>query len=85
MGWGIGQIVGYRKANRHHADPQSPLLGMGVGCVFLGLILALVTTLLYLFSRNHPAYSIVTGGIAALLLVIGAVVGIRQGEWRGNA
>jgi hypothetical protein len=81
--WGVAQIVGSRKASRAGANPQSPLLGTAEGCVFIGLILVLVTVLLYMFSRNHPTYSFVAGSASALFLGIGTIVGIRRGVWRG--
>jgi hypothetical protein len=82
--WGGAQIVGYRKVSRtpDSASQQSPLLGTALGCVFLGLLLVPVTLLLYEFAPDHLSYIIVAGGIAALLLSIGAIVGIRQGIWR---
>jgi hypothetical protein len=80
--WGIAQIVGYRKAKRDNIEQQPPALGTALGCVLLGLLLALVTVFLYEFSPNHLGYTIASGSLAALLLFIGAVVGIRQGVWR---
>jgi hypothetical protein len=84
MFWGGAQIVGYRKMRRSpdSASQQSPLLGTALGCVFLGLLLVLVTLLLYEFAPDHPSYMIVAGGVAILLLSIGAIIGIRQGIWR---
>ncbi len=84
--WGVGQIAGYRKAKRLLGSTiPSPLLGTALGCVFLGLTLALVTVLLYEFAREHPSYALLSGGVSAILLMVGAVVGIRQGVWRGDA
>jgi hypothetical protein len=73
MFWGVAQIVGYREAKRllpGGSTPPSPLLGMAVGCVSLGLVLALVVVLFYEFSHDHPSYSLLTGGASALFLVI---------------
>jgi hypothetical protein len=84
MSWGGAQIVGYRKMSRspYGASKQSPLLGTALGCVFLGLLFIPVTLLLYEFASDHPGYMIVAGGVAILLLSIGAIIGIRQGIWR---
>jgi hypothetical protein len=80
--WGVAQIVGYRSAKRLLANTAPPLLGTALGCVFLGLILASAAVILHELSPDHPSYSLLTGGVSALLLVIGAVAGMRQGIWR---
>jgi hypothetical protein len=84
IGWGVGQIVGDRKAKRipDHDLQQAPLLGTAVSCVLVGLLLAPVTLMLYEFAPNHPSYAYSTAGVTILLLSVGAVVGIRQGVWR---
>jgi hypothetical protein len=84
MSWGGAQIVGYRKMSLSpgNASQQSPLLGTAFGCVFLGLLLVPATLLLYEFASDHPSYMIGAGGVAILLLSIGAIIGIRQGVWR---
>jgi hypothetical protein len=84
--WGVAQIVGYRKAKRSLPSDQlsPPQLDTALGCVFLGLMLALVAVLFYEFARGHPLYSLLSGGASALLLIIGTVTGIRQGVWRNN-
>jgi len=40
--------------------------------------------LFYEFARDHPLYSLLSGGASALLLVIGTATGIQQGVWRNN-
>lgn len=81
ISWGLLQVVGYRSAKRRNVALAEPVLGAAVGCVFLGLILALVTLFLYEFA--HDAwYAIATGLVTALLLCIGAVAGIHQGTWK---
>ena len=82
--WGAGQIVGYRRAKRllGSATP-SPLLGTALGCVFVGLMLAPVTLLLYEFG-SRPLYGSLTAAVATTLLVVGATLGIRQGVWRAT-
>jgi hypothetical protein len=84
MSWGGAQIVGYRKMRRSPcgASKQSPLLGIALGCIFLGLMFVPVTLLIYELASDHPGYMIVAGGVAILLLSIGAIIGIRQGIWR---
>ena len=84
IAWGVGQIVGHRKAQRNpdHDPQQAPLLGTALSCVLVGLLFVPVTLILYEFAPNHPSYSYGTGGITILLLSVGAVVGIRQGVWR---
>jgi|SRR5271166_4697280 len=81
IAWGLLQVVGYRNAKRKHVALAEPVLGTAVGCVLLGLILALVTLCLYEFAHN-TRYTIATGFVTAILLCIGAVVGIRQGTWK---
>ena len=81
IAWGLLQVVGYRSAKRKNVALAEPLLGTAVGCVLLGLILALVTLFLYEFAHN-TWYAIVTGFVTATLLCIGAVVDIRQGTWK---
>jgi hypothetical protein len=83
IAWGVAQIVGYRKAKRNpNRDLQEdPLLGTALSCVFFGLLLVPVTLMLYEFAPVHPSYAYVTGGVSGLLLLVGAVVGIRQGVW----
>jgi hypothetical protein len=84
IAWGIGQIVGHRKAqlNPDHDPQQAPLLGTALSCVLVGLLLVPVTLILYEVAPNHPRYTYGTGGMTVLLLSVGAVVGIRQGVWR---
>src|SRR5579863_8679682 len=84
--WGVAQIVGCRKAKCLLPSVQlsPPQLDTTLGCVFLGLMLALVAMLFYEFARDHPLYSLLSGGASALLLVIGTVTGIQQGVWRNN-
>jgi hypothetical protein len=86
MSWGAGQIVGYREANRtlDSASKQSPVLGAAVGCVFLGLMSLMLTSLLYEFSANQSGCLWLTGSVTVGLLSIGAVVGIRDGTWRSE-
>jgi hypothetical protein len=84
VSWGVAQVVGYRRALLAGTALPAPLLGTALGCVFLGLMIALVAVLFHEFARDHPLYSVLFGGASALLLVIGAVVGIRQGIWRGD-
>jgi hypothetical protein len=79
--WGLLQVVGYRSAKRNNVPLAEPVLGTAVGCVLLGLILALVTVCLYEFAHD-ARYAIASGLVAAVLLCIGAVVGIRQGTWK---
>jgi hypothetical protein len=84
MSWGVAQIVGSRKASRHpdKSNQQSPVLGTALGCVLVGLLLVPVTLMMYEFAPSHPSYMFVSGGVAVLLLAVGAIVGIRQGVWR---
>ena len=84
--WGAAQIVGYRNAKRllGSATP-APLFGTALGCVSLGLMLAAVAVVCYAFAGEHPLYSSLSGAGAAILLLVGAIVGIRQGVWRGAA
>jgi hypothetical protein len=84
IAWGVGQIVGYRKTNLNsgHGPQQAPLLGTALSCVLVGLLLVPVTLMLYELAPKHPSYTYVTGGITVILLLVGAVVGIRQGVWR---
>jgi hypothetical protein len=84
IGWGIGQVIGYRKARRDKIMLSPPTFGAALGCMFFGLILILLTVLMYLFVPTHMAYAIVSGTGAVLLLLIGAAVGIREGVWRGS-
>jgi hypothetical protein len=81
IAWGLLQVVGYRSAKRNNIALEQPVLGTAVGCVLLGLMLALVTMFLYEFAHD-TWYAIVTGCATAILLCIGAVVGIRQGVWK---
>ena len=81
IAWGLLQVVGYRSAKRKNVALAEPVLGTAVGCVLLGLILALVTVCFYEFAHN-TWYAIATGLVTAMLLFIGAVVGIRQGIWK---
>ena len=84
IAWGIGEIVGYHKATRNpdHACLDAPLLGTALSCVLVGLLLVPVTCMLYEFSPSHPSYAYVSGGVTVTFLLVGAVVGIRQGIWR---
>ena len=81
IAWGVLQVVGYRRARRKNVALEEPVLGTAVGCVLLGLILALVTVCLYEFG-HHTRYSIATGLVTVALLGTGAVVGIRQETWK---
>jgi hypothetical protein len=81
IAWGLLQVVGYRSAKRKNVALAEPVLGTTVGCVLLGLILALVTVCLYEFAHD-TWYAIATGFVTAIFLCIGAVVGIRQGTWK---
>jgi hypothetical protein len=81
ISWGLLQVVGYRNAKRKNVTLAEPVLGTAVGCVLLGLILALVTLCLYEFAHD-VWYAIATGFVTAILLCIGAVVGIREGTWK---
>jgi hypothetical protein len=78
IAWGLLQVVGYRGAKRKNVALPEPVLGTAVGCILLGLILALVTVCFYEFERD-TWYAMATGLVTAILLCIGAVVGIRQG------
>jgi hypothetical protein len=82
MVWGVAQIMGYRRDKRDNIKRQPPVLGTPLGCVLVGLMLALATVILYEFAPTHRGYTIASGGVAGLLLLIGAGVGIRQGVWR---
>jgi hypothetical protein len=81
IAWGVLQVVGYRSAKRKNVALAEPVLGTAVGCVLLGLILALVTLCFYQFAHN-VWYAVATGFVTVILLSIGAVVGIRQGTWK---
>jgi len=81
IAWGVLQVVGYRSAKRKNAALTEPVLGTAVGCVLFGLILTLVTMFFYEFA-HEVWYAIATGFVTAILLCIGAVVGIRQGTWK---
>lgn len=84
IAWGVGQIVGYREAKRNPSlkPQQAPLLGTALSCVLFGLLLVPVALLLYELAPNHPSYTYGTAGFAIVLLLVGAVAGIRQGVWR---
>ena len=82
MVWGVGQIMGYCRDKRDNIKRQPPVLGTALGCVLVGLMLALATVFLYEFAPTHRGYTIASGGAAGVLLLIGAGVGIRQGVWR---
>lgn len=47
--WGVAQVVGYRRARRTLDDinEQSPIFGTALSCVFVGLIFALISAVLY--------------------------------------
>jgi peptidoglycan/LPS O-acetylase OafA/YrhL len=81
IAWGLLQIAGYRSAKRKNVALAEPVLDTALGCVFLGLILGLVTVCLYEFAHN-TSYVIAAGLMTAMLLCIGAVVGIRRGTWK---
>ena len=81
IAWGLLQLVGYRSAKRNNVALSEPVLGTAVGCVFLGLLLALVTVCLYEFS-HEARYAVATGLATTVLLCAGAIVGIRQGTWK---
>ena len=82
MFWGAAQIIGYRRDIRDNIKRQPPVLGTALSCVLGGLMLALATVFLHEFAPGHKGYTIACGSAAALLLSIGAGVGIRQGIWR---
>jgi hypothetical protein len=46
IAWGLLQVAGYRSAKRKHIALAEPVLDAALGCVFLGLILGLVTACL---------------------------------------
>ncbi|MHB8722310.1 MAG: hypothetical protein ACYDAH_13085, partial [Steroidobacteraceae bacterium] len=79
--WGLLPVVGYRSAKRKGIALEEPMLGTAVGCVLLGLILALVTVCLYEFAHD-TWYAYATGLVTVVLLCIGAIVGIREGTWK---
>jgi hypothetical protein len=81
IAWGVLQVAGYRSAKRKNVTLAEPVLGTAVGCVLLGLILALVTLCFYQFAHN-VWYAVATGFVTVILLSIGAVVGTRQGTWK---
>ena len=81
IAWGLLQVVGYRNAKRKNVALAEPVLGTAVGCVLLGLMLALVTVCLYEFAHDIR-YTIATGIVTAVLSGIGTIVGIRQGTWK---
>lgn len=81
IAWGFAQIVGYRNAKRKNVPLAEPVLGTAIGCVLLGLMLALVTVCLYEFAHDIR-YAIAAGFVTAMLLCVGAVVGIHQGVWK---
>ena len=81
IAWGLLQVVGYRSAKRKNVALAEPVLGTAVGCVLLGLLLALVTACLYVLAHD-ARYAIATGLATIVLLGVGAVVGIRQGTWK---
>jgi hypothetical protein len=81
IAWGLLQVVGYRNAKRENVALAEPVLGTAVGCVLLGSMFALVTVCLYEFAHD-TRYTIATGIVTAVLLGMGAVVGIRQGTWK---
>ena len=81
LAWGVLQVVGYRSAKRKNVALAEPTLGVAEGCVLFGLILVLAT-ICYWELANDPKYAIAIGLVAAIILCIGAVVGIRQGTWK---
>jgi hypothetical protein len=81
IAWGLLQVVGYRSVKRKNVALAEPVLGTAVGCVLLGLLLALVTACLYVLAHD-ARYAIATGLATIVLLGVGAVVGIRQGTWK---
>jgi hypothetical protein len=81
IAWGLLQVIGYRNAKRKNVALAEPVLDTALGCVLLGLILALVTVCLYEFAHD-TRYTIATGVVTAVLLCTGAVVGIRHGTWK---
>lgn len=81
IAWGVAQIVGYRSAKRRNIALAEPVVDAAIGCVFFGLIMGLVTVLLYEFSHT-PLYAAAAGLATAALLCTGAFFGIRQGTWK---
>lgn len=82
LSWGLLQIVGYRRAKRRHVRLEAPSMDAAMSCVLVGVFLALATVILYAVAGS-AWYFIATGTAAAALLGVGAMVGIRQGTWRG--
>jgi hypothetical protein len=81
IAWGVAQVIGYRSAKRRHIALAEPVVDTALGCVFFGLLMGLVTVLLYEFSHT-PLYAAAAGLATAVLLCIGAFVGIRRGTWK---
>lgn len=81
LSWGLLQVIGYRRAKREHIQLEAPLMDAALSCVLVGVLLALVTVCLYALARDSR-YSVATGGAAAVLLSVGAIIGIRRGTWR---
>jgi hypothetical protein len=81
IAWGVAQVIGYRSAKRRDVALAEPVMDTAVGCVFLGLLMGLVTVLLYEFSHT-PLYATAAGFATAVLLCVGAFVGIRRGTWK---
>ena len=81
IAWGVAQVIGYRSAKRRHVSVAEPVVDIALGCVFFGLLMGLVTALLYEFSHT-PLYAAAAGLATAVLLCIGTFVGIRRGTWK---
>ena len=81
MSWGLLQIVGYRAAKRKGLMLEEPALDLALGCIFIGLTLAVVTVCLFLIARSIW-YSLAAGSASVLLLAFGTIAGIRKGTWK---
>jgi hypothetical protein len=81
IAWGLAQVIGYRSAKRRHVAVAEPVVDIALGCVFSGLLMGLVTVLIYEFSHT-PLYAAAAGLATAALLCTGTFVGIRRGTWK---
>ena len=83
IAWGVGQILGNRRAQHKKIPVAPPLLGSALGCVLVGLLMVLVTVFLHIFSSQF--YFVAFSGVAAFIfLSVGIFVGIREGVWRNT-